>query len=428
MNMHSSVYRKNEEYVKSKYCIEYVCDGVVLLYNFLTLGLISYKNEEFNDILEKLVELKYYVSIDYDESDDVEFVRKVHTETEINRLNGINSYVIMTTMDCNAKCYYCYEKDRKKIHMPQKIAEDTANYIIKHYHGTPFNLTMFGGEPLYNESVIDIVTQALKDNGCKYNTNIISNGFLFDKSKLEKYKSLWRLRSVQITLDGIYEKYNNVKKINHDNAFGVVCDNINFLINNNIKVAIRLNVSHTNKNDLIDVVTYLFNAFGKHKNLTIYTHEISDYLFFDDDKQEQTYNNIVEIDKKITELFRVVKQKLPYKYKGKHCMADGTGVCITPSGKITPCEHFSESEYIGSIYNDNFDIDVSREWIERVSKIKNLCDDCPLYPYCYKIKKCPGGSMCNKYIKDIMINKYIEDLKIKHEHIFKKYYSCECNK
>lgn len=422
IEMYTHVYNENEQYKKSKYCIEYINNGVVLLYSFLTCNLVSYKQEEFSKYIKKLIDLKFYVPVNYNEEYDANFIRNLMTTKKTNRVNNLSSYTIMTTMDCNANCYYCYEKNRNKINMPDKIAEDVADYIIKTHKGD-IKLQWFGGEPLYNEKIIDIITHKLKKINCNYKSSMITNGFLFNDENIKKCKNEWNLHKVQITLDGINDVYNKVKKIDSENAFNTVINNIEKLLLNDIKVYIRLNVSHTNKNELMDVIDYIFKKFKRNKNLYMYAHEINEYLTNYNNSSIITYKNLIEINNKISKTFKFKPKKLPKIHKTHQCAADKSGVCITPTGKITPCEHYSDSEFIGSIYNDDFDIDKSNEWIQRVDKINGLCDDCPLYPYCYKIKKCEGLSNCNEYIKNININNYKDSLKIAHEQIVKKHYT-----
>ena len=70
------------------------------------------------------------------------------------------------------------------------------------------------------------------------------------------------------------------------------------------------------------------------------------------------------------------------------CMADHDGAeVILPDGQIGKCEHFSDSELVGSIYNENQDIAMIDSWKELVPK-SPACDDCPIYPICKRLKKC----------------------------------------
>lgn len=69
-------------------------------------------------------------------------------------------------------------------------------------------LAWFGGEPLYNAQVIDLICNDLVERGIGYESSMISNGFLFDEKLIKRAAELWRLRQIQITLDGTEGVYN----------------------------------------------------------------------------------------------------------------------------------------------------------------------------------------------------------------------------
>ena len=60
---------------------------------------------------------------------------------------------------------------------------------------------------------------------------------------------------------------------------------------------------------------------------------------------------------------------------------------ILPDGRIGKCEHFSESEIIGSIYSDERDEALIRDW-KRLAPDCPECADCALYPRCRHLAKC----------------------------------------
>ncbi|MBQ9419825.1 MAG: hypothetical protein IJU31_05540 [Synergistaceae bacterium] len=55
----------------------------------------------------------------------------INTKRIINMLNtDISFHRIVTTMDCNARCVYCYEGHKSHEYMNLETAEQTANFII----------------------------------------------------------------------------------------------------------------------------------------------------------------------------------------------------------------------------------------------------------------------------------------------------------
>jgi sulfatase maturation enzyme AslB (radical SAM superfamily) len=85
----------------------------------------------------------YYVPLAFDEVTWVNKLRRTKNSESKDML--INGFTIFTTMDCNARCFYCYEKGQPKISMTDEIAKDTADFILKTSSNTPVDIRWFGG-------------------------------------------------------------------------------------------------------------------------------------------------------------------------------------------------------------------------------------------------------------------------------------------
>ena len=181
---------------------------------------------------QKMDDMKY--------ADQVRFIRR----TMWKEPEHITSYTIFTTTDCNARCFYCYELGRSRIPMSDETAHKAAAYIAAHCGGEKVHLHWFGGEPLFNKQVIDIICTDLAEKGIVYESMIISNGYLFDGATVEQAVSHWKLKSVQITLDGTEEIYNRSKAFIYTDGkspYQVVLANIQRLLDAGVSVHIRLN-------------------------------------------------------------------------------------------------------------------------------------------------------------------------------------------
>ena len=218
-------YRLNKFVIKAD-----VQDGW-MLYNTTTGGVVFiHKADDLCQSIDSLKDLYFYVPLGFDE---VEWVNKLRASMNSpSKDQSINAFTIFTTMDCNARCFYCYEKGQPRISMTEKIATDVAEFIIKKASNKPVGLRWFGGEPLVNANVIDIICNALINNGIRFKSSMISNGLLFRDSIIQKAKDVWKLKRVQITLDGTKEIYQKAKSYKDavGNEFERVIDNINKLI------------------------------------------------------------------------------------------------------------------------------------------------------------------------------------------------------
>ena len=210
-----------------------------LLFNLLTRELIFLEKHEYKNASENeyLREHWFFVLEELDDKKYADAVRWV-CEGIAPKTENITNFTILTTTDCNARCFYCYEKDCEKVKMSSETALDVAKYIEKHHGGKKVNLMWFGGEPLYNMSVIDLVTERLRKSGVTFSSDMISNGYLFDEATVRRAKEKWKLHSVQITLDGTEKVYNRIKAYvnNRESAYLRVIENIGCLLDAEIYV------------------------------------------------------------------------------------------------------------------------------------------------------------------------------------------------
>ena len=183
-------------------------DGVFLAYNMLTRKLAELTDKEYkllssdgflySDDYHDIITDWFAVPVD---NDDIKlYHQSVALYNIFDNEKYINSYTILTTTDCNAHCFYCYEKGIKHINMSEKIAHDVAKFIISNSKDKKVELGWFGGEPLYNYEVINIITDDLRKANKTFTSSMISNGYLFNDNLVKLAKELWNLKYVQITL------------------------------------------------------------------------------------------------------------------------------------------------------------------------------------------------------------------------------------
>ena len=196
------------------YVLAQPVEGGVLVFHTLTRALLLLTPEEYTapDAVAELRSSWFRVPQEMDDmkyADRVRFIRR----TMQKEPEHTTTYTIFTTTDCNARCFYCYEMGRSRIPMSAETAHKAAAYIAAHCGGEKVHLHWFGGEPLFNKQVIDIICTDLAEKGIVYESMMISNGYLFDGATVEQAVSHWKLKSVQITLDGTEEIYNRSKAL-----------------------------------------------------------------------------------------------------------------------------------------------------------------------------------------------------------------------
>ena len=338
----------------------------------------------------------------------------------------ITGYTIMTTSDCNARCFYCYELGQARRPMTEETAQQVADYIIKHCGGEEVNIGWFGGEPLYNKPVINLIVNRLKEAGVNYSSTIvnysstmISNGYLLDAETVKVAHDLWNLNRVQITIDGTEQTYNRVKAYIYRgvNAYERVMENIGHLLAADIHVSIRMNIDMHNADDLERLAEELNERFKGNKHLHAYLH----LLFEDNAKRVGACDD--DKRKMLMEKMRLIEDKLAgwglFKYhnfepliKTGNCMADNDGsVVIQPDGYITKCEHYTDSHHVGHINQDGFDAEKIAYFKEKGTMVGEFCRQCVKYPDCQFLLSCPNFEECYPEMPQMFEDQLKEEMK-----------------
>lgn len=406
------------KYRLNKYCVKVdIGEEGTLMLNVMTGALVHLKPYELTNIFTNdpcdyadfMVNNYFIVPEDFNEQEVVKIIKnRYQIIITPNYLDHPNGFTILTTTTCNARCFYCYERNAKGKHpMTEETAEKVARYIITYApKGMDIRLDWFGGEPLYNEKVIDIITSRVASAGFKFHSSMISNGYLFNKVNLKKAREEWQLRNIQITLDGTEEVYNKVKNYIYKdvNPFKTVIENIHKLLEANINVSIRMNADSHNVDNLLELIEYLNTEFPDHSNLFVYVWPIFEEGFKRTPEQRiALYNAMKVINQKLFDLNFEISNKIDG-IKGLHCQVDsGDGVTISPSGDLGLCEHYIDSDFWGHIDNPiDKNMDIIKEW-RNYSPNTEICNNCPLVPNCVRMTKCPDEVNCSEQEKDYML-------------------------
>ena len=151
--------------------------------------------------------------------DHVDESREVIAEWEREDANrSVYNIIINPTMDCNMRCWYCYEKHEKGSVMSDEMVETVLRFIEKKVQSPELkqlNLSFFGGEPLlyYTRKVLPLlkkISSLCNERQVKLQLSFTTNGYLLTQKLLESLKELEAVVSVsfQITIDGNEELHN----------------------------------------------------------------------------------------------------------------------------------------------------------------------------------------------------------------------------
>ena len=436
------------KYRLNKYCLEHKIKEGTLIYNAMTGSLVflrSYERiniftEDPCDYAEFLLNNYFIVPEQFEEKPLVDMIRERKWQPiTYNYLDSPRHFTILTTTTCNARCFYCYElKSKGKTPMSIETAEKVAKYIITHCpKGTEVSLDWFGGEPLFNQDVIDLIISRISSAGYQYRSSMISNGYLMNEETVKKAKDFWNLSNIQITLDGTEKIYNKVKNYiykDNSNPFKTVIDNIHHLLNNNILVSVRMNCDKHNEEDLKELVKYLSEEFKGENNFSMYVWPIFEEGFKrSSEDHKKLYKTLEEIEKLIVENGYPLSHNIENDIKGIHCMVDsGNGVLISPNGDLGLCEHYIDSRFFSHIDNsDKKDFEEIKTW-RNYRPYGDICQNCPLYPICLRMKDCPDDFDCDEIVYNYKIHHAQMDMENSYRNFLKGNIQCQnsacCNK
>lgn len=164
-----------------------------LLFNTLTRAMAVLTDEDYHlfisstpdftkldaDTLNEFIESGFIISDDRDELSEIK-----HSYWQAKFDMTTLHITIMTTLDCNFRCVYCFEK-HKKISMDESTIESVKGMIsqkLKQGYSV-LSVDWYGGEPLLNMNCIRLLSsyfiQLCRDNGIEYVASITTNGYNF---------------------------------------------------------------------------------------------------------------------------------------------------------------------------------------------------------------------------------------------------------
>lgn len=311
---------------------------------------------------------------------------------------------ITTTLKCNARCYYCYEKGVRHIDLSNTRTQAIAQFIKSHLRENDMlTIVWFGGEPLLNTKAFDEITDSLTSSGIKFSSYIITNGSLITKKLVTGKFKRWNVQDVQITLDGIAKTYEKRKAYVNQRAgiFNRILKKIATVANSGITVHVRLNVDRENMEEIFELMTLLEEKFGDMPQVSWYPAFLTE-IGSDLTKQEKIdfIKNLFANAGNPTKMNAA--RRMHSMPKSIACMRnDPKSITIDVFGNIFTCEHLvgRQNESIGTL--KNFDKK------NNDARIKcDLRDECKT---CVFLPKCMGGCAANLETNDepCMIEKYI---------------------
>lgn len=210
-------------------------------------------------LLKKLTEMKSIVIDDKDE-----FYRIKYNTHYLRFSNDFLGLTINPTLHCNFGCKYCFESSKPKKYMTDEIEDGLIGFIQKYDQAKEIDVTWFGGEPLMAFDRIISITERIKRLGKGYSSRIITNGYLLTQKVINSLNDL-RIKSIQITIDGLFDKHDNRRSlVSGEGTFNKILNNIDVLKNTipDFPIAIRVNIDEKNTEDYIDIYKFFTHRYN----------------------------------------------------------------------------------------------------------------------------------------------------------------------
>lgn len=400
---------KTMKYKKSEYNYIQKNDNHYMIYNTLYNTLIRLNEYEYNvydqvimndsEVEKILVDNCLWIDADIDEKAKYIACAEAYTLYVPRPL----SITITTTLKCNARCPYCYEKGVKQIDIVEGAEEKIIDFIKKHNNINRVNLVWFGGEPLMNTKFMDSLCDRFRTENILYSSYIITNGSLLNKEMIERDFINWNIKDMQVTLDGTKDVYEKTKRYIHsgEGKFYSILNNIMMAAKAGVFVNIRLNIGKNNRNSILELLRELEKVFANYENVVFYP------AFLTGESNPLTEDEKVEYVKEmfltLTNIKKLTASTKLYSLPRMHaCMnGDPCQFSIDVKGNVYSCEHFvgHEEKRITTIDNELPLIDNRGKNVS----FREKCQSCVFLPKCF------GGCEANWIEGDTpcMIEKYI---------------------
>lgn len=390
-----------------------------LIFNARSRACVVLDDEEFDnymrnlntDFSQDLYNMGFLVKNDLNEQKEALNTIKSNIDRD---KKYIRSHTVYTTTFCNAHCEYCFEASFHREHMDRDVARKVAKYILqKQGEAKKLYIIWFGGEPLLNIEVIDIISEEIKrylPSDVEFRSSIYSNGILFSDRIIEHAINAWNLKAVQITIDGLKDTYEHIKKYGTENSFEKVLDRIKTIAIAGLRVQVRLNYDENSCEEILKLIEYLKNDLGQYSNIFVHAHKV--FLHNTDNSKIASAEYDFLIFKKLVECGFYTDVLDTIKGNMNTCLAGGEYSWLyLPNGDIIKCDR-DYGSIVGNIYGGLNTDELSR-W--KNNRLNSKCYNCKTLPLCgggciYEFLNGKNGCMCSELLIYKKLQYYIEKI------------------
>lgn len=250
----------------SKYNIAVLRNNKVIIFNTYRNSYVLLSQEQYSKLLDKSylsnLQINHNVIFDKligagvildDTTDEYQLLLNEYNKQVLD--SSIYDLTLLPSLDCNLRCWYCYEKHIKGSHLSEEIQNKIFKHVVSVFENNKLleglNVEMFGGEPLlYFDSELYPLLKRIKDYSEKSNKYasffFITNGVCINESNIHKFRDL--NASFQISIDGYKTTHDKVKFINpKGGTYDHIIKVVHMIVNQDAFMFINLRINYSDE-------------------------------------------------------------------------------------------------------------------------------------------------------------------------------------
>lgn len=356
-------------------------------------------------------------------NEPADFLKELHTADKDETSYNI---IINPTLNCNMRCWYCYEKHRPETHMSTQVMEAIVKLVenkVKNPKLHTFSISFFGGEPLleFDTVVYPLLLQSnalCKSHGKALSVAFTSNSYLLTPQMVEQLEALDLVSPVswQITIDGNRDMHNKVRHTAlHEATYDTIINSIHLLAEHHMHVLVRFNYQYRNILTFLDVIKDLKSIKAEDRKWVTFSFQ---RIWQDYDKYQKQAEGEANVEKVLTTYREAGFTQAGSTVRAYRCYADQENGClINYNGSIYKCtaQDFTAETQEGILTRQG-EIKTNERYEQRMQVRYNntRCTHCKIYPICFgnctqKLLHAPRKGYCVKGFDADQVTSYIRE-------------------